>query len=158
MYKNAHCHEPRNTTTRAPSPVRELASNYVQWNLTEVQIKNLLLVNDPTSRSNSPAWKRPVPGSSVDFVEAVFRLENFRIFSGDFRSIPAEKHRNLTGIRRKSSIGFLTGILLPCSSVFPCFPAGYGDFTAYFLEYSTGFGGQNVRPEQLQQQLNNYRI
>ncbi|CAF5050919.1 unnamed protein product, partial [Rotaria magnacalcarata] len=49
MYKNVHCHEQRNTTTRAPSPVRELVSNYVQCNLTEVQIKNLLFVNDPTA-------------------------------------------------------------------------------------------------------------
>ncbi|CAF3037820.1 unnamed protein product [Rotaria socialis] len=49
MYKNVHCHEQRNTTTRAPSPVRELVSNYVQCNLTEVQIKSLLFVNDPTT-------------------------------------------------------------------------------------------------------------
>ena len=44
-------------------------------------------------RSNSPVWKRPVPGDSGDFVEAVFRSEIFRIFSGDFRSVPAGKHR-----------------------------------------------------------------
>ncbi|CAF5161200.1 unnamed protein product [Rotaria magnacalcarata] len=49
MYKNVHCHEQCNTTTRAPSPVRELVSNYVQCNLTEVQIKNLLFVNDSTA-------------------------------------------------------------------------------------------------------------
>ncbi len=35
-------------------------------------------------RSNSPARKRPVPGNSGDFVEAVFRPEIFRIFSGVF--------------------------------------------------------------------------
>ncbi|CAF0984041.1 unnamed protein product [Rotaria magnacalcarata] len=35
-------------------------------------------------RSNSPACKRPVPGNSVDFVEAVFRLENFPVISGQF--------------------------------------------------------------------------
>ncbi len=43
-------------------------------------------------RSNSPARKRPVPGNSGDFVEAVFRPENFRFFpmiSGVFLEDPA---------------------------------------------------------------------
>ncbi|CAF1598591.1 unnamed protein product [Rotaria magnacalcarata] len=49
MYKNAYCYEQRNTTTRAPSPLLELVSNYVQCNLTEAQIKNLLFVNRLTA-------------------------------------------------------------------------------------------------------------
>jgi len=32
------------------------------------------------ARSNSPARERPISGNSGDFVEAVFRVENFRIF------------------------------------------------------------------------------
>jgi hypothetical protein len=39
--------------------------------------------------SNSPARKRPVPGNSGDFVEAIFRPENFRIFSNAFLPVPA---------------------------------------------------------------------
>jgi hypothetical protein len=30
-------------------------------------------------------WKLPVPGNSGDFVEAISRPENFRIFPDDFR-------------------------------------------------------------------------
>jgi len=39
--------------------------------------------------SNKPIRKLPVPGNSDDFVEAVFRPENFRIFSDDFRCFSA---------------------------------------------------------------------
>jgi hypothetical protein len=67
-------------------------------------------------------------------VEAVFRPENFRIFSNDFRSVPAGKHRDLTGIYRKKSENFPARILPPCSSDFLCFPAGYVDFPASFLQ------------------------
>ncbi|CAF4399431.1 unnamed protein product [Rotaria sp. Silwood2] len=49
MYKNTHDHEQRRTTTRAPSPVRELVSKYVNCNLTETQIKNLLVVDCPST-------------------------------------------------------------------------------------------------------------
>ncbi|CAF3355466.1 unnamed protein product [Rotaria socialis] len=72
--------------------------------------------------------------------------DDFRIFSSDFRSIPAGKHRNLAGIRRKNPTVFLIGILLPCFSDFQCFPAGNGDFPAYFLEYPTESGDRNARP------------
>ncbi len=77
-------------------------------------------------RSNKPARKPPVPNNSGDFVEAVFRPEIFRIFSDDFRPVPAGKHRKLTGIHRKKSGQIPVGILLPCSSDFRCFPAGSG--------------------------------
>ncbi len=96
-------------------------------------------------RSNSPAWKRPVPGNSGDFVEAVFRPEIFRIFPGDFRPVLAGKHRKLTGIDWKKSGQFWVGILLPCSSDFRCFPAGSGDFPASFLQDLAGSGGRNHR-------------
>jgi hypothetical protein len=36
-----------------------------------------------------------------------------------------------TGRKTKN---FPAGILLPCSSDFRCFPAGYGDFPASFLQ------------------------
>ncbi len=97
-------------------------------------------------RSNSPARKRPVLGNYVDFVEAVFRPEIFRIFSNDFRSVPVGKHRRLVGIHRKKSENFLVGILLPCSSDFRCFPAGCGDFPSSFLKNPAGSGGRNHRP------------
>jgi hypothetical protein len=54
-------------------------------------------------RSNNPVRKLPVPANSGDFVEAVFRPVNLRIFSIDFWPVPAGKHRNLTGIHRKKS-------------------------------------------------------
>ncbi len=100
----------------------------------------------PQQLNNNPVRKLPVPGNSGDFVAAVFRPENFRIFSDDFRSVPAEKHRKLTGIHRKKSGRFPVGILLPCSSDFQCFPAGFGDFPASFLQDPGGSGGRNRRP------------
>jgi hypothetical protein len=45
-------------------------------------------------------------------VEAVFPTEIFRIFSDDFRPVPAGKHRKFTGIHRKKSNKFPVGILL----------------------------------------------
>jgi hypothetical protein len=45
-------------------------------------------------------------------VEAVFPPEIFRIFSDDFRPVPAGKHRKSTGIHRKKSNKFPVGILL----------------------------------------------
>jgi len=54
-------------------------------------------------RSNSPARKRSVRGNSGNFVKAVFRPEIFRIFSNAFRTVPAGRHRKLTGIHRKIS-------------------------------------------------------
>jgi len=79
-------------------------------------------------------------------VEAVFRPEIFRIFSDDYRAVPVGKCRKLTGIHRKKSGQFPAGILLPRSSDFRCFPAGYGDFPASFLQVPARSGGQNVRP------------
>jgi hypothetical protein len=46
-------------------------------------------------------------------VEAVFPPEIFRIFSDNFRPVPAGKHGKLTGIHRKKSNKFPVGILLP---------------------------------------------
>jgi hypothetical protein len=50
-------------------------------------------------------------------VEAVFPPENFRIFSDDFRPVPAGKRRKLTGIHRKKSNKFLVEILLPLPAI-----------------------------------------
>jgi len=41
MFKNAHYHEIRNTTSRLPSPVRDSVAKYVKCNLTKSQIKML---------------------------------------------------------------------------------------------------------------------
>ena len=49
MYKGTHDHEQRNTTTRASPPVREYVSKYVNFNLTETQIKSLLKIDCPTA-------------------------------------------------------------------------------------------------------------
>jgi hypothetical protein len=43
-----------------------------------------------TPRSNNPAGKLLVLDSSGDFVEAVFQVEIFRIFSDDFQSVLLE--------------------------------------------------------------------
>ncbi len=97
-------------------------------------------------RSNSPARKRPVLGDPSDFFGSSIPIGNFRIFSDDFRPVPAGKHRKLTGICRKKSGRFLIGILLPYSSDFQCFPAGSSDFPASFLQNPEGSGDRNVRP------------
>jgi hypothetical protein len=76
--------------------------------LTLVFLKQLIYL----PRSNSPARKRPVPDNSGDFIEAVFRSENFRIFSNAFRPVPAGNHRKLVGIHRKKSEKCPAGILL----------------------------------------------
>jgi hypothetical protein len=46
-------------------------------------------------------------------MEAVLQPEIFRIFPDGFGPIPAEKHKELTGIYRKKSKKFSVGILLP---------------------------------------------
>ena len=50
MYKNSRCHQHRNPTTRESSPVREMVSKFVDCNLTQNQIKNLLTI-DPSELS-----------------------------------------------------------------------------------------------------------
>jgi hypothetical protein len=50
-------------------------------------------------------------------VEAVFPPENFRIFSDDFRLVPAGKHRKLAGIHRKKPNKFPVGIPLPLPAI-----------------------------------------
>jgi hypothetical protein len=50
-------------------------------------------------------------------VEAVFPSGIFQIFSDDFRPVPAENHRKLTGVHRKKSNKFPVGILLPSPAV-----------------------------------------
>jgi len=62
-------------------------------------------------RSNSPAWNRPVPDNSGDFVEAVLRPKIFWIFSNALRPVPAGKHRKLTGIHQKKFGQFPAGII-----------------------------------------------
>jgi hypothetical protein len=54
-------------------------------------------------------------------VEAVFPSEIFRIFSDDFLSVPAGKHRKLIGIHRKKSEKFPVGILLPVPAITDAF-------------------------------------
>ncbi len=54
--------------------------------------------------------------------------------------VSAGNHRKLAGIHRKKSEKFPAGILLPCSIDFWCFPAGYDDFPASFLQESAGSG------------------
>jgi hypothetical protein len=54
-------------------------------------------------------------------VEAVFPPEIFRIFSDNFRPVPARKHRKFTGIHWKKSNKFPVGILLPLPAIFGAF-------------------------------------
>jgi len=57
------------------------------------QIRHGLLLALPLDflepRSNNLGRKRPVPGNSSDFVEAVFQAEVFWIFPDGFRPVPA---------------------------------------------------------------------
>jgi len=54
-------------------------------------------------------------------VEAVFPPEIFRIFSDDFRSVTAGRHRKLTEIHREKSNKFLVGILLSLPAIYSAF-------------------------------------
>jgi hypothetical protein len=65
-------------------------------------------------------------------MEAVFRPEIVRIFSGRLLRISCAFLQELAGNDRKKSEKFPAGILLPCSSDFRCFPAGTGP---YFLTW-----------------------
>ncbi len=65
-------------------------------------------------------------------MEAVFRPEIVRIFSGRLLPISCAFLQELAGNDRKKSEKFPAGILLPCSSDFRCFPAGTGP---YFLTW-----------------------
>ncbi len=67
--------------------------------------------NIPGSKITSRFWQESIRNRWN--VQAVFPPENFRIFSDDFRPVPAEKHDKLTGIHWKKSNTFPVGILLP---------------------------------------------
>jgi len=67
-------------------------------------------------------------------VEAVFPPEIFRIFSDDFRPVPAGKHGKLTGIHRKKSNKIPVGILLPLPGI-----------SVAFLQDPAGSSGRNLR-------------
>jgi hypothetical protein len=69
-------------------------------------------------------------------------------FSDFFRLFPAEILPESTGNCQES-----TGILLPCSNDLRCFPAGYVDFPASFLQDPAGFSGRNLRPGKFTQSI-----
>jgi hypothetical protein len=79
-------------------------------------------------------------------MEAVFPSENFRIFSDDFRPFPAGNHRKLTGIHRKKKQKIYGWNTASTSDDFRCLPAGFGDFSASFLQDLVGSGGRSLRP------------
>jgi hypothetical protein len=53
------------------------------------------------------------------------------MISGRFLPESTKNWQESTG---KNPQNFPAGILLPCSGEFQCFPAGYGDFSASFLQ------------------------
>jgi hypothetical protein len=59
-----------------------------------------------TPRSNNPAGKLLVPDNSGDFVEAVFRVEIFRMFSDDFQSFLPESRGSWQESTGKNSNNF----------------------------------------------------
>jgi len=86
-----------------------------------------------THRKHTGRWKQ-------------YSNQNFlRFFPYDFRPFPIGKHRQLAGIHRKKSKKLPAGILLPFPRNFRCFPTGYGDFSASFLQDPAGYGGRNLR-------------
>lgn len=88
----------------------------IQLDLMKKQLEtNLLTAKQP--RSNSPARKRPFPGNYDGFCGSSIPVENFRIFSGDFRPVSTGKHWKFVEIHRKKSEKFLTGILLPLPTI-----------------------------------------
>ena len=83
-------------------------------------------------RSNSAAWFPQESTRNRWNVEAVFQAEIFGFFPDKFQSVPVEKHKELTGSRRKKIRKFPFGILLSCSSDFRCFSAGSNDYPRFF--------------------------
>ena len=79
-------------------------------------------------------------------MEAVFRQENFRSFSGDFRPVPCGKAQEGDRNAPEKSRNFPAGILLPCSGDFQCIPAGSSVFSISFLQVPSGSGHRNLRP------------
>ena len=73
---------------------------FIQLN---VSVQQLKLSRKPTKQprsKNTGRFRQESTGSHRN-VEAVFQPENFRIFSDDFRPVPAGKHRELIGIHWK---------------------------------------------------------
>jgi hypothetical protein len=81
-------------------------------------------------------------------MEAVFPRENFRIFSDDFRPVPAGKHMKLIGIHRKKSKKFPVGILLPLPAISGAFlqdPVTFPLLSCRILRDPAGSSGRNLR-------------
>jgi hypothetical protein len=75
---------------------------------------------------NTGGFRREKTGNRWS-MEAVYHLENFRIFTGAIRPISCSVQQKLTIKHRKESEIFPNGIPLPCYSDFRCFPPGYND-------------------------------
>ncbi len=86
------------------------------WKVSAIEQNKLYL-----PRSISTGRFRPENTGTPWNMEAVFRPENFRTFSNDFRPVPVGTQRKLTGIHRKKSGQFPAGTLLP-------FPGNFGVF------------------------------
>jgi hypothetical protein len=84
-------------------------------------VEIIILVVNYIPRSKITGWFRQESTGNRWNVEAVFPPENFRIFSDDFRTVPAGKHRKLTGIHRKKSNKLPVGILLPLPAISSAF-------------------------------------
>ena len=82
------------------------------------------ILKEPAGKRWKKRWILQEYTGSHRNMEAVFRPENFRIFSGDFRQVPGWKHRKVIGMHRKKSGNFPAGILPPCSGDFRYIPAG----------------------------------
>ncbi len=92
---------------------------------------------------------RPGNGRSRIILVILWKQYSDRKFFGFFPMISDRFLRESTGNWQESTeknLQFPVGILLPRSSDFRCFPAGYVDFPASFLHNPAGFGGRNLRP------------
>ena len=85
-------------------------------------------------------------GRNTPEYEAVFRPENFRIFSYAFRSLFCAFRQELVVNHREKFGNFPAGMLLPCSGDFRCIPAGSSVFSISFLQVPSGSGHRNLRP------------
>ncbi len=99
--------------------------------------------------------ERRTAGNGQDATENTRKLKAvFR--SGISRWIPRTSsafQQDPSGNHRKKSGKFPTGILLPCSRYFACFPAGASDFPASFLEDPARSSGRNDRPLKYKQKF-----
>ena len=103
---------------------KALPRTYLKNAIIQIEDSGNQIPKEPAGKRRKKRWILQEYTGSHRNMEAVFRPENIRIFSGDIRPVSGGKHRKVIGMHRKKSGNFPAGILLPCPGDFQCIPAG----------------------------------